>query len=146
MAKERNYNWTPRQMARVNARREARGQEALVNKKFSDPDYAKRYMEESDIYSEKLQKRTGALNQAPKTMPLTTGQEEPELSLKERFAQRTEAFKKKFEPTSPIGKPSMMPSTRAIEEEELRRKRGMGAKGISTPTLQGSMDKITGTA
>lgn len=143
MAIEKNFNWTPRQMARVNARREARGQEAYVNTKFENPDYANRYEKELGTLKSK---GFGASKQTPSTMPLPAGGEEPELSLKERFAQRTEAFNKKFEPTSPIGKPSMMPSTRAIEEEELRRKRGMGAKGISTPTLQGSMDKITGAA
>lgn len=88
MARERNYNWTPRQMARVNARREARGQEAYVNTKFDDPEYAKKYIEESDIYASKKQKNKPAL--------IADNDEEENLSLSERMAKRTQEFKNKF--------------------------------------------------
>ena len=58
-------------------------------------------------------------------------------------------FKKRFESRFTDiskGKPSTMPSNRAIKDEEFRRKKGKGAKGISAPMTKGSMDRVMGTA
>ena len=38
-----NYGWTPQQMARVNAQRQARGQEELLNQSMGDQSYSDDY-------------------------------------------------------------------------------------------------------
>ncbi len=137
MARERNYNWSPQQMARVNARREARGQEALVNKKFADPDYAEKYIDEAEAYSTRKQR-------GPSTLPKAG---EPPTSSLKTAEDRSADFRKRFEARlsgGSLGRPSMAPSTRAIEEEEFRKKTGRGAKGVSTPSIKGSMDRVMG--
>ena len=137
MARERTYGWTPEQLARINARREARGQDAYIDKRFNDPDYAKKYTGESESYSAKKQR-------GPSTLPKV---EEPRKSLFGTREERNADFKKRFESRfTDIGKPSTMPSNRAIKDEEFLRKTGKGAKGISTPMTKGSMDKVMGTA
>lgn len=100
---ERTYGWSPEQLARINVRREARGKEAYIDSRFDDPEYAKRYIGQSESYAEKMRKRIGTSNQTPSTMPLPAGGEEPELSLKDRSAKRTEDFRKKFAPTNAMG-------------------------------------------
>ena len=49
-----NYNWTPQQMARVNAQRQARGQEQLLNKKMEDKGYSDDY----DEYLKQVQNKS----------------------------------------------------------------------------------------
>jgi len=38
-----NYGWTPQQMAKVNSRREARGQQPLLDNKMGDEEYMNQY-------------------------------------------------------------------------------------------------------
>jgi len=83
--RERNYGWSPRQLARVNARREARGRDVLVDRKLNEPDYAQKYLNEEESYAAKKQARE------------SVGQEdEDEGSLAERQADRTRRFKERF--------------------------------------------------
>jgi hypothetical protein len=137
MARERTYGWSPEQLARVNARREARGQEAYVDERFNDRDYSQRYTDESESYSSKKQR-------GPSTLPKV---EEPRKSLFGTREERNADFKKRFESRfTDMGKPSTMPSNRAIKDEEFRRKTGKGAKGISTPMTKDAMERVMGTA
>lgn len=50
-----NYGWTPQQMARVNAQREARGRAPLVNQSMGDQGYSDDY----DRYYSEIQKKKG---------------------------------------------------------------------------------------
>lgn len=159
MKRARTYGWSPEQLARINARREARGQEAYIDKRFSDQDYAKRYTGESESYAAKK-------NKPAMSRPVGDGMEE--MSLKDRQAKRTADFRKQFSPDgsmnaeskartadfrknfnqspSSLNQPSSMESRRAIADEEFRRKMGRGAKGISTPMTKSAMDRVMGTA
>jgi hypothetical protein len=48
--KPRSYGWSPEQMARINARREARGADLYIDKKMGGEDYMNRYESESGKY------------------------------------------------------------------------------------------------
>ena len=134
MARKRTYGWSPEQLARINARREARGQEAYIDKRFNDPDYAKRYIGESESYAAK--KNKPATPAFPSERPSALDQYKGQKSVRDRMAERPSA----------LGQPSSMESRRAIADEEFRKKFGKGQKGISTPMTKSAMAKIMGTA
>jgi hypothetical protein len=49
---QRKYGWSPKQMARINAQREARGQTPYVDKRMeSDEAYREQYQQAGDDYS-----------------------------------------------------------------------------------------------
>lgn len=121
-------------MARINARRAARGQDVYVDSRFNDPDYGKRYIGESESYA--ARKNKPATPASPSERPSALDQYKGQKSLSERMAERPSALRQ----------PSSMASNRAIEDEEFNRKIGKGQKGISTPMTKSAMDKVMGTA
>ena len=85
MKRAGSYSYSPRQLARINARREARGRDILVDKKFGDPNYEQKYLEEEESYAAKKQARE-----------LADQEDEDKGSLAERQAERTKKFRERF--------------------------------------------------
>jgi hypothetical protein len=83
-----NYNWTPQQMARVNAQREARGQAPLAsyNGAQESPDYDKYYNE--------IKKRSGG--GIKKSQYDLDKEKESGTSLSKRIKGRDTAFEERF--------------------------------------------------
>jgi hypothetical protein len=143
MARKRTYGWSPEQLARINARREARGQEAYIDKRFNDPDYAKRYIGESESYAAK--KNKPATPAFPSKRPSALDQYKGQKSVTDRMAERPSALGNQPSSIS-LNQQDSMASRRAIADEEFRKKFGKGQKGISTPMTKSAMAKIMGTA
>ena len=80
-----NWNYTPRQMATVNAQREARGQAPLQTRNANNPDS---YNQEYDSYYDEIQRRKK--KQSPQAESKPT-------SLKERMEASTSDYRKKRE-------------------------------------------------
>jgi hypothetical protein len=135
MKRAGNYGYSPEQLARINARRQARGRDILVDKKFNDPDYEKRYTGESESYAAK--KNKPATPAFPSERPSALDQYKGQKSLSDRMEER---------PSALGNQPSSMESRRAIADEEFRRKTGRGQKGISTPMTKSAMERVMGTA
>ena len=133
MKRAGNYGYSPEQLARINERRQARGRDILVDKKFDDPDYAKRYTGESESYAAK--KNKPATPAFPSERPSALDQYKGQKSLSDRMAERPSA----------LNQQDSMESRRAIADEEFRRKTGRGAKGISTPMTKSAMERVMGT-
>lgn len=93
MARERNYGWSPEQLARINARREARGQDLYIDKKMGGVDYMDKYKSESEKYAAK----------ATQSKPAFPSERPQKISLKDRAKARTEEFAKKFKPKGSMG-------------------------------------------
>jgi hypothetical protein len=91
MARKRTYGWSPEQLARINARREARGQEAYIDKRFSDQDYAKKYIGESESYA--ANKNKPATPAFPSKRPSALDNRPP--SMESRRAIADEEFRRK---------------------------------------------------
>ena len=91
-----NYNYTPQQMARVNAQREARGQAPLAsyNQAQNDPSY--------DEYYNQIKKRAGG-GGTKKSQYDIDKEKESGTSLSKRIKERDTAFEEKF------GKKQMLP-------------------------------------
>jgi hypothetical protein len=134
MAKPRNYGWSPEQMARINARREARGKDLYIDKKMGGADYMNKYESESGKYRAKSAQAKPAF---PSERPSALDQYKGQKGLRERMAERG-SLKDEMEEknrASQVG--------RAVESEDEKRKR-KGGKGIGTPnTLQGSYNRVT---
>lgn len=111
-------------MERINERRKARGREELRNVAYQG-----------------REPKSRAEAEQPKPME----DEEEEMSLTERQAERTKAFREKFKPTTSLRPRTSLASNKAIRDEEFNRRFGRGPKGISTPTTQGAMNRIMGT-
>ena len=81
-----NYNWTPQQLARVNAQREARGKDPLYSTNFAQeaPEY--------EEYYNQIKKRQGS--SGIKKSQYDIDQETP---LKDRMKKMSDASKKKRE-------------------------------------------------
>jgi hypothetical protein len=145
--KPRSYGWSPEQMARINARREARGADLYIDEDMGDGDYMERYESESGKYGAKATQRKPAFpSKRPSTLDAYNGQKSPRDKMAERGSMkdeakaRTEEFRKKFKPEGSMGIEKSVGS----EAEKLKRNRGMG---ISTPSyLQGSYNRIGATA
>jgi hypothetical protein len=135
MKRAGNYGYSPEQLARINARRQARGRDILVDKKFNDPNYEKRYIGESESYAAK--KNKPAMPESTSERPSALDQYKKQKSLSDRMAER---------PSALGNQPSSMESRRVIADEEFRKKFGKGQKGISTPMTKSAMAKIMGTA
>jgi murein L,D-transpeptidase YcbB/YkuD len=133
-----NYNWTPQQMARVNAQRQARGQEQLLNRKMEDKGYSDDY----DEYLKQVQNKS-------KSSPIRTSQydlqkaEQSNIPISERIkasgsrleekqSSATDSFRKKRE------------EEQAAFRERFRKKQmlpgSMGGmkSGVSSPTSSSS--------
>ena len=134
MKRAADYAYSPEQLARINERRQARGRDILVDKKFNDPDYAKRYTSESESYAAK--KNKSATPAFPSERPSALDQYKGQKSLTDRMAERQSALG---------NQPSSMESRRAIADEEFRKKFGKGQKGISTPMTKSAMERVMGT-
>lgn len=147
MAKPRNYGWTPEQLARINARREARGKDLYVDKKMGGLDYMDRYESESGKYGAKEATSKPAFpSERPSTLDAYKGQKSlrdkrtERGSMKDEANARTEEFAKKFKPEGSMGIEKSVGS----EAEKLKRNRRMG---IGTPSLlQDSFNRIGATA
>jgi hypothetical protein len=127
MATYGKYGWTPEQMERINARRAAGGRDKLVN--LNNPQYE----EESYETEERPQaKRKPAF---PTDRPSALDQYKGQKGLGERMAERRSDFKSKFKPAG-----AMAIEKNVASEAAKLNKRG---KGISTPSIQGSYNRIT---
>jgi hypothetical protein len=131
--KPRNYGWSPEQMARINARREARGADLYIDKKMGGEDYMNRYESESGKYGAKSGQRKPAF---PSERPSALDQYKGQKSLSERMSERG-SMKSEIQDRN-----RAMQVGRAVESENEKRKR-KGGMGISTPSLQGSYSRFT---
>jgi hypothetical protein len=91
-----NYGWTPQQMARVNAQREAKGQAPLASY-----NQAQNTQEYDDYYNE-IKKRAGG-GTTKKSQYDLNKEKEMGTSLSKRIKERDTAFEEKF------GKKRMLP-------------------------------------
>jgi hypothetical protein len=91
-----NYNYTPQQMARVNAQREARGQAPLAS--YSGAQDSQEY----DDYYNEIKKRSGR-GATKKSQYDIDKEKESGTSLSKRIKERDTAFEEKF------GKKQMLP-------------------------------------
>lgn len=127
MARERIYGWSPEQLARINARREASGQEAYIDKRFSDPNYANRYIGQSESYAPRMQKSIS---------PAAKDEEKDKLSMGTGAEDRTKKFREKFKPKGSMaaeyGVKSRLPSVTKN-----------GVKG-GVGVMQNSLDRLSG--
>lgn len=133
MARERTYGWTPEQMARINARREARGQQPYIDKNMGREDYAKKYLAESDSYSGK---KRGA--------EVIPEEDDNEVSLTDRQAERKKAFREKFKPTTSLKPQTSLASNKAIRDEEFNRRFGRKSTGVNPETVGGAYRRVIG--
>lgn len=84
-----NYNWTPQQMARVNAQREARGQAPLAS--YNGAQNAQEY---NDYYNE-IKKRQGSSGIKKSQYDLEK-EKEKGTSISDRIKGRDSAFEERF--------------------------------------------------
>ena len=131
--KPRSYGWSPEQMARINARREARGADLYIDEDMGDVDYMKRYESESGKYGAKATQRKPAFpSERPSGLDKYRGQK----SLSERMEESKAGFSERFAPKGALGDTMKTNS----EIGKIKRKPGMG---ISTPALQSSYSRFT---
>jgi len=107
MARARNFGWSPEQLARVNSRREARGQDPYIDMKMGDADYMNRYDDEIGKFSQRY-KATPRSEIQVAPLSLSERQElrkkefqerfTPKISMQEAAQKRTDDFKKRFAP------------------------------------------------
>ena len=129
----RNYGWSPEQLARINARREARGQDLYIDEKMGGLDYMDKYKSESEKYAAKATQGKPAF---PSERPSALDQYKGQKGLRERMAEMG-SLKGEIQDknrASQVG--------RAVESEDEKRKRNRGM-GISTPSLQSSFNRFT---
>jgi hypothetical protein len=86
MAKIGQYNWSPRQMERINARREARGRESLVN--------LKNIKTEEDLQKAQNLVASSKDTRKPVTMQTKVGATD----MGKEAEERTRKFREKFKP------------------------------------------------
>ena len=107
MKRAGNYGYSPKQLARINARRQAKGRDILVDKKFGDPDYEQEYLEEEEEYAEKKNKPAmPTTNDGSRNMLLEGDERERAKKFNERFRpsgsmkaeaeDRTKKYKESF--------------------------------------------------
>ena len=125
MAREGRYGWTPRQMERINARRAARGQEQLRNVNY-----------EGSHGGGRMNRK----EQPPKPIQ----DDEEEVSLAERQAERTKAFREKFKPTPSLTPQTSLASNKAMRDEEFNRRFGRKQTGVNPETVGGAYRKVIG--
>jgi hypothetical protein len=123
-----NYNWTPQQMARVNAQREARGQAPLASYNGADQS------EEYNRYYDNIKKQSGG--GIKKSQYDIDKEEESDIPIKDRIGKMSSdrakqreaeqnAFREKFR------KQQMLP-------------KGIGGMrgAVSTPTISNSLSRM----
>ena len=135
MARIGSYNWSPRQMERINARRMERNREPLVNVKNIKTE--EDYRAAQNLVASSKDNRKPATPAFPSERPSALDQYKGQKSLTDRMAER---------PSALDNQPSSMDSRRAIADEEFRKKFGKGQKGISTPMTKSAMERVMGTA
>jgi len=108
MARARNFGWSAKQLARVNARREARGQDPYIDRKMGDGGYMDRYAKEEEKLSQRSLAKSRPQSQ---TAPLSLSERQelrkqefqkrfaPNKSMREIAEERTKEFQKRFAPT-----------------------------------------------
>ena len=132
----RNYGWSPEQLARINARREARGQDLYIDEKMGGLDYMDKYKKESLEYAERKQKNQNKpAFSSERFSPLSqyTGRE----SLRDKMSALP-SIRERMQNESRLKQVS-----RAVESEDEKRKR-KGGMGVGTPnTLQDSYNRVT---
>lgn len=83
-----NYNWTPQQMARVNAQREARGKAPLASYTGAQD------TQEYDDYYNQIKKRTGGIKKSQYDIDK---EEESDVPIKDRLSKMSDARRKSME-------------------------------------------------
>jgi hypothetical protein len=154
MATYGRYGWTQEQLDRINASRAKRGQDKLVNTRDTGG-YAGRNEERArdsfNKYAQSMGMNTyeqGGAEEQPKTerkpafptdRPSALDQYKGQKGLGERMAERRSDFKSKFKPAG-----AMAIEKNVASEAAKLNKRGKGiSTGISTPSIQGSYNRIT---
>ena len=127
MAKIGSYGWSPEQLARINARREASGRTAYLDKRMQDQDYSRRYLDEANSY----------INKSKQIAPTSPEDDEKEMSLVERQAQRTKKFREQFSP-----KGSMLTEYEVKSKTPGLMKSGIKG-GVGTSVMQNSYNQFT---
>jgi hypothetical protein len=133
MAKPRNYGWSPEQMARINARREARGKDLYIDKRMGSADYMNKYESESGKYGAKSAQAKPAF---PSERPSGLDQYKAQKGLRERMAERG-SLKDEMEE-----KNRSRQVNRSVESEIDKMKRKQN-QGISTPSIKSSFNRMT---
>jgi hypothetical protein len=131
--KPRDYGWSPEQMARINARREARGKDLYIDKDMGGEDYMNRYKSESGKYGAKSTPNKPAF---PSERPSALDQYKAQKGLRERMDGKG-SMKKDMEDENRLRQVG-----RSIESEVEKMKR-KPTMGIRTPSLQGSYNRFT---
>jgi len=124
MAKYGQYNWTPDQMERINARRARRGQEKLVNTKYGYEGEDSDENQVSPVMKKSQPESTSALDQY-----------KSQKGLRERMAERG-SLKDEMKEKNMARKIGL-----AVESEEEKRKKKKGM-GISTPSIKNSFNRM----
>jgi hypothetical protein len=130
--KSRNYGWSPEQLARINARREARGKDLYIDRRMGDLDYKDRYDSESDKYGAKATQRKPAF---PSERSSGLDQYKAQKGLRERMAERG-SLKDEMKEKNMARKIGLSVES---EEEKRKKKKGMG---ISTPSIKNSFNRM----
>ena len=125
MAKYGQYNWTPDQMERINARRAKRGQEKLVNTKYGYEGEDSDENQVSPVMKKSQPESTSALDQY-----------KAQKGLRERMAERG-SLKDEMEE-----KNRSRQVNRSVESEIDKMKRKQN-QGISTPSIKSSFNRMT---
>ena len=81
-----NYGWTPQQMARINSRREAKGQQPLLDNKMDDEEYMNQY----DSYSQPKSKNDYS------GIPRSQYDIENEAPLEDKMSSMQSSFRERF--------------------------------------------------
>jgi hypothetical protein len=125
MAKYGQYNWTPDQMERINARRARRGQEKLVNTKYEYKGEDSDENQVSPVMKKSQPESTSALDQY-----------KAQKGLRERMAERGSLKDEMGE------KNRSRQVSRSVESEIDKMKRKQN-RGISTPSIKSSFNRMT---
>ena len=99
MARERTYGWSPEQMARINAQRQARGQDPYEDKRMrEDKEYRSAYTTAGEDYS----KRQSGMQQRQRDRD--TEQERKQASLAQRSAGAGESMRQREQGREDLGR------------------------------------------
>jgi hypothetical protein len=126
MARIGQYNWSPRQMERINARRAERGRESLVN--------LKNIKTEEDLQKAQNLVASSKDTRKPVTMQAKAGATDMGKEAEERTRKFREKFKPKGSMAAEYGVKSRFPS--AMKN---------GVKG-GVGVMQNSLDRLSGAA
>lgn len=109
MKRPAQYGWSPEQLARINARREARGQQSLLDTKMGRGDYVDRYAAENEKYSRK--KGMAPAEMEEEDMPLSQKMKRDQMRARAERESRQQQFKSKFSnPMKPMQRGVSTPS------------------------------------